>query len=154
MTMKIGDFVIAIGAILFAVFIFYEIRDFPPARGGEPGPAFFLRLIATLLILMGCIVAYRAFTRRGEGGKIKIGLNEIKYVVSTAGFRNVAVIILATAIYLIVLGYLGFIPATLLFLFILMKALGVSIVKSLIFSPCITMFIFCLFSVILKVVLP
>lgn len=152
--MKIGDFVIATGATLFAIFILYEIRDFPPARGGEPGPAFFLRLIAVFLILMGGIVAYRAFTRRGEGRKIKIGFNEIKNVVRTAGFRNVVVTILATAIYLIVLGHLSFIPATMLFLFILMKVLGVSIVKSLILSPSITLFIFVLFSVFLKVVLP
>lgn len=152
--MKIGDFVTGTGAILFALFIFYETRDFPPARGGELGPAFFLRLIAVFLIIMGCIVLYRALATRREGRKIKIGLNEIKNAVTTAGFRNVAVTILATLIYMVVLGHLSFIPATMLFLFIVMKALGVSIVKSLIFSPCITMFIFGLFSLLLKVVLP
>lgn len=150
--MKIGDFVTGIGAVLLALFIFYEIRAFPLARGGEPGPAFFLRIIAVFLIIMGCIVVYQAFTTKGR--KTKISLNEIKNVVNTAGFRNVAVTIVATIIYILVLGHLSFIPATILFLFIIMKALGVSIVKSLILSPLVTMFIFSLFSLILKVVLP
>lgn len=152
--MKIGDVITGIGAILFAFFIFYETRDFPAARGGELGPALFPKILGAVLIITGCIVVYRAFMARGEARKTNVGLRKIRNVVGTAGFRNVAVLIAATAIYIIVLGYLSFIVATMLYLFIVMKAFGVSIVRSLIFSPCITMFIFCLFSLALKVALP
>lgn len=150
--MRAGDLVTGIAAIFLALFIFFETRGYPPPRGTEPGPAFFPMLLAGVLIIVGCIVIYQAFTA-DKGKKTGIGL-EAKKAIMTPGSRNVVVTLVATIVYIIVLGYLGFVPATLLFLFVLMATLGVPILKSFVFSFAATIFVFYLFSNILKVILP
>jgi len=68
--------------------------------------------------------------------------------------RNVAVTVVAIVAYIAIVDPIGFTPTTLVFLFVLMKTYGLTTIRSVLFSCLITGFVYVLFSMLLRVVLP
>mgnify|MGYP000431801934 CR=1 FL=1 len=148
------DIVTGTGVIGFAIFVLAYSMRFPAARGTDFGPALFPRVIASILVFLGLLVLLQAW--RIHAGKVACAVEETGdgLTASKVGMRNVMVTIVAIIIYIIVVGGLGFIPTTVVFLFALMKAYGLALVKSIVFSLIITGFVYVLFSMLLRVVLP
>ena len=148
------DVVTGSGVIGFAAFILLYSMGFPPAKGTDFGPALFPRVIASILLLLGALVLYRAWRVR-SGAQDCAGEAEADSLATTAaGMRNVLVTIVAVVAYILVVDMLGFIPTTIVFLFALMKTYGLTTLKSVLFSCLITGFVYVLFSMLLRVVLP
>jgi len=148
------DFITGTGVIAFAIFVLVYSASFPAAKGTDFGPSLFPRVIASILLLLGALVLYRA-ARVRSGAQVQTGEAEVdSLATSAAGMRNVLVTIAAVVAYILVVGTLGFIPTTIVFLFALMKTYGLSTLKSVLFACLITGFVYVLFSVLLRVVLP
>jgi putative tricarboxylic transport membrane protein len=148
------DVVTGSGVIGFAAFILLYSMDFPPAKGTDFGPALFPRIIASVLLLLGALVLYRA-ARVRSGAQDCTGEAEVDTLTTTAaGARNVLITIVAVVAYIMVVDALGFIPTTVVFLSALMKTYGLTKLKSVLFSCLITGFVYILFALLLRVVLP
>jgi putative tricarboxylic transport membrane protein len=148
------DAITGTGVVGFAVFVLVYAMDFPPAKGTDFGPALFPRVIASILLLLGGLVLYRA-ARVRSGAQDRTGEAEVdSLTTTTAGMRNVLITIVAVVAYILVVDALGFIPTTVVFLFALMKTYGLTSLKSILFSCLITGFVYVLFSILLRVVLP
>jgi len=148
------DAVTGIGVIVFAIFILVFSMSFPAARGSDFGPALFPRVIASMLVVLGALLLFRARRLRAGIGDCASEAVADELTATAAGMRNVAVTIVAIVAYIAVVDRLGFIPTTLVFLFALMKTYGLTTIRSLVFSCLITGFVYVLFSVLLRVVLP
>lgn len=127
---------------------------FPAARGTDFGPALFPRIIAAILAVLGALLLFRALRLRAGLGNCASEAVADELTTTSAGMRNVAVTIVAIVIYIALVDRLGFIPTTLIFLFALMKTYGLTTIRSVVFSCLITGFVFVLFSMLLRVVLP
>jgi putative tricarboxylic transport membrane protein len=148
------DFITGGGVIAFAIFVLAYSASFPAAKGTDLGPSLFPRVIASILLLLGALVLYRA-ARVRSGAQVQSGEAEVDSVITTAaGMRNVLVTIVAVVAYILVVDALGFIPTTIVFLFVLMKTYGLTMLKSILFSCLITGFVYVLFAMLLRVVLP
>jgi len=148
------DIITGAGAIAFAVFVIGMSFRFPASRGADFGPALFPRVIAGTLIVLGTVLLLQSRKPiiQAEGDNAPV--LEDQYTLSSIGLRNIIITVAATVVYIVVVGKLGFIPTTVVFLFVLMKAYGLSLARSLLFSCLSTGFVFALFSMVLRVVLP
>jgi len=127
---------------------------FPAARGTDFGPALFPRVIAAMLVVLGTLLLFRARRLRAGIGDWATEAVADELTATSAGMRNVAVTIVAIVAYIAIVDRLGFIPTTLVFLFALMKTYGLTTIRSVVFSCLITGFVYVLFSMLLRVVLP
>ncbi len=149
------DIVTGAASIAFAGFVLVYSFRFPGARAADFGPALFPRLIAIILIVMGVLVLVQAWKLRTRPPEeCEVDPLDEQITPSFRGLRNVAITIVAVVIYIAVVGDVGFIPTTLVLLFVLMKAYGLSILRSVLFSCLITGFVYVLFAMLLRVVLP
>ncbi len=149
------DIVTGMGSIAFASFVLIYAIRFPEPRGADFGPALFPRVIASILIILGVLVLIQAWKLRTQPAtECEPDPLDEEIVASFHGLRNVAVTIIVLVIYISVVGTIGFIPTTLVMLFVLMKTYGVSVLRSVLFACLITAFVYVLFAVLLRVVLP
>ena len=149
------DIVTGIGSIAFASFVLVFAIRFPEPRGADFGPALFPRVIATILIILGALVLIQARKLRTQPpAECEPDPLDEEVTASFHGLRNVAVTVVVLVIYIAVVKTTGFIPTTLVMLFVLMKTYGVSVLRSVLFSCLITAFVYVLFAVLLRVVLP
>ncbi len=107
-----------------------------------------------MLLVLGAILLVNICRTRAQatGGAASEAVESLPP--ASAGLRNVAVTIVAIVAYIAVVDRLGFAPTTLVFLFVLMKTYGLTAPKSVAASCVITGFVYVLFSVLLRVVLP
>ena len=151
------DIVTGTSSIILAAFILLQSMRFPLPRGGggDFGPALFPRVIATILLAFGAVVLIQAIRLRTRPA-VECESDHLyeEITASFYGLRNVAITIVAMIVYISVVSEVGFIPTTLVMLFVLMKAYGVSILRSMLFSCLITAFVYVLFAILLRVVLP
>jgi hypothetical protein len=111
-------------------------------------------LIAVMLLVLGALVLFRGWKlRTGRTDCAAEALAE-ELTTTAVGVRNLIVTIVSIVIYIVVVDNIGFIPTTVVFLFVLMKTYGLTIVRSIIFSCFIAGFVYVLFTMILRVVLP
>ena len=149
------DIVTGIGSIAFASFVLLYSLRFPPPRGTDFGPGLFPRVIATILVILGVLVLIQAWKLRTQPPtECEPDPLDEEVTASFHGLRNVGVTIVALSVYIAVVKPLGFIPTTLIMLFVLMKTYGVSVLRSILFSCLITGFVYVLFAMLLRVVLP
>jgi putative tricarboxylic transport membrane protein len=144
--MKRNDIIAGAIFIALGIFIFTQTVRYPtPLEKGHPGPGLFPNILALLFIGFGLALILKA--RKLISGEAEI----------TPGPRRIsnALFVLAiVAIYVGIVNFVGFLVTSAVLLFILMKKLGVTILKSTIASIVITLFINLMFSKILRVPLP
>ncbi len=148
------DIATGTASIVFAGFMLVYSLRFPPPRGADFGPSLFPRVIATILVLLGVLLLIQSWRSRNRQESCEPDPLDEQLTPTVAGLRNVAITIVAITVYIAVIGTVGFIPTTLVMLFVLMKAYGLSVLKSILFSALITGFVYVLFAMLLRVVLP
>jgi len=143
--MKKNDIIAGLIFIALAIFIFTQTHNYPTPEKGHPGPDLFPNILAILFIAFGGALVLKARKYR------EVEIEE------TPGHRKVsnAIFVLGIVVaYVIVVNTFGFLITSSILLFILMKKLGVTLLRSAIASLTITFFINILFSKILRVPLP
>ncbi len=149
------DIVTGTVIVAFACFVLAFSSTFPPAKGTDFGPSLFPRVVAVMLLVLGILVLVHVW--KGEArvqSSATDGTGGEEVTATPAGLRNVAVSIVIIAAYIALVDRLGFIPTTLVFLFALMKTYGLTTLRSIVSSCVITGFVYVLFSLVLRTVLP
>ncbi|MCK9357608.1 MAG: tripartite tricarboxylate transporter TctB family protein [Dehalococcoidia bacterium] len=148
------DIVTGTVIIAFACFVLAYSSTFPPAKGTDFGPSLFPRVVAVMLLILGAILllhVWRAGAQAQSSAAVRAG-GELS--TTSAGVRNVVVTVIAIVAYIALVDRLGFVPTTLVFLFVLMKTYRLTTLRSIAASCVITGFVYVLFSVLLRVTLP
>ncbi len=140
--------------IAFACFVLAYSTTFPPAKGKDFGPSLFPRVIAVMLLVLGALVLFQVLRTRAQKEMRAPDTAAKDSAHASQGLRNVAVTVVAVVAYIVVVDPAGFIPTTLVFLFVLMKTYGLTALKGIAASCLITGFVYVLFSVLLRVTLP
>lgn len=129
------------------VSIFILTNPFPSLGEGHPGPALFPNILATLFIIFGLLLILK--TRKSSGAG-----NAENSAAEPAPPKNVYNAFFALGIvvaFMILEARLGFLLTSVILLFLLMKKLGTSALKSIILSVLLTFFTHFLFYKILRV---
>lgn len=136
-----GSLFIALGIFIFTQTIYYP----SPPEKGHPGPGLFPNLLALLFIGFGLALILKAR---------KLISAEAEMITGPRRISNALFALAVVAVYVGVVNFFGFLMTSAVLLFLLMKKLGVTILKSAIGSIIITLFINLMFSKILRVPLP
>jgi putative tricarboxylic transport membrane protein len=145
--MKKNDVIYGAVFIALGIFIFTQTVRYPSLEKGHPGPGLFPNLLAILFILFGGLLIYKALKSPSLKEREEIPPGPKK--VSNAFFVLGIIIVFVT-----VFNSVGFLITSAVLLFLLMKKLGVTLLRSAIASVVITLFINLMFSKILRVPLP
>ena len=146
--MKKKDIIAGLIFIALGIFIFTQTVSYPSLEKGHPGPGLFPNLLAILFIVFGGVLVFKA--------RKPTSLPEGSPEVPAAPKRifNAFFVLAIIVIFVAVVNIVGFLITSAVLLFVLMKRLGVTILKSAIASLVITLFINLMFSKILRVPLP
>lgn len=145
--MKKNDIIAGAIFIALGIFIFTQTIYYPTPEKGHPGPDLFPNILAILFICFGIALILK--TR-----KLTLDEAEREVVLTPKKVSNALFVLAIVAVYLVVVNYVGFLITSAVLLFILMKKLGVTVLKSAIAGIIITLFINLMFSKILRVPLP
>ena len=146
--MKVSDSLLGLGAMAFGVLIISLTRHFPSLEGGYPGPALFPRILGSLFILFGGILSFQSLKKNGFTNLIQKG--ETYW----PGFTNYLSVAAAVIAYMLLAKILGFVLTAFLILTLLMKKMGVSLLKSALIAIATSVSINLLFGKFLLVPLP
>lgn len=105
-TIRHTEKIAALLLVIFAIVVFIETADYRTGPSADPGAAFFPRMIATLLALMGVFQLVQTY-RTGETRTFEVELPVAKRVLGA---------VLAPILYLLVLPVAGFLVSTVAFL--------------------------------------
>ena len=146
--MKKNDIVAGLIFIALGIFIFTQTVSYPSLEKGHPGPGLFPNLLAILFIAFGGVLAFKARkpTSLPEGGP--------EIPAAPKRIFNAFFVLAIIVIFVAAVNIVGFLITSAVLLFVLMKRLGVTILKSAIAGLVITLFINLMFSKILRVPLP
>ena len=111
-----------------------------PAGDGEPGPAFFPRLLAAVLLVLGLWIVVRGLREAGQA--------------DLPESRKPAVLIVATVAYLAIFTHVGFVLSTLAYTLFTARLLGGRGVSSLLVPLVATAIVYALFAIGLALPLP
>lgn len=147
------DLYAAIFLLLLSVMAFLETLSYPYES------AYFPRIIIFLLALMGCGLLgktlYARHKERGAGGPEKQEGVESLPLWKQPVPRKVALMIVCSMIYLIILSSVGFFATTLVYLPVMCWMLGIRKPKTIALSTFfVVFFIYLIFGAFLKVPLP
>lgn len=145
--MKRNDIIAAGIFIALGIFIFTQTLTFPSLDKDHPGPALFPNILAVLFIAfsIGLILKARKVTPSPSSAKEGGGLKNLS---------NALFVLVIVAVFVAVVNFIGFLTTSAVLLFLLMKKLGVTLLKSAMASLLITLFINLMFSQVLRVPLP
>jgi putative tricarboxylic transport membrane protein len=144
--MKRNDIIAGIIFIVLGIFIFTQTIHYPtPLEKGHPGPGLFPNILALLFIGFGLALILKARKLISVGVEITPGPRKIS---------NALFVLAIVAVYIGIVDFVGFLVTSAVLLFLLMKKLRVTILKSAIASIIITLFVNLMFSKILRVPLP
>jgi putative tricarboxylic transport membrane protein len=143
--MKRNDIIAGGIFIALGIFIFTQTWNYPSPEEGHPGPDLFPNILALLFIGFGLALILKARRLISAEAEIISGPKKIS---------NALFVLAIVAVYVGVVNFVGFLITSAVLLFLLMKKLGVTILKSAIASIIITLFINLMFSKILRVPLP
>lgn len=144
---KIGN-VISCVFIIISLYIFLEAGTFTEGIGGAPGPGFFPRILASIVIFLSVleIITSRKVIEDEASASVKLFCKENARVWISLG------LIIA---YFIGLSILGFVISTIIFLFTMLKYFKVkNKILQLSVPVGITAVLFIVFTVLLDVQLP
>ncbi len=146
--MKRNDIIAGIVFIALGIFIFTQTVSYHSLEKGHPGPGLFPNLLAILFIAFGGVLVFKARkpTSLPEGGP--------EIPAAPKRILNSFFVLATIVIFVAAVNSVGFLITSAVLLFVLMKRLGVTILKSAIASLVITLFINLMFSKILRVPLP
>jgi putative tricarboxylic transport membrane protein len=143
--MKKNDIIAGSLFIALGIFIFTQTWNYPSLEKGHPGPDLFPNILALLFIGFGLALILKAR---------KLFLTETVIVSGPRRISNALFVLAVVAVYVGVVNFVGFLITSAVLLFVLMKKLGVTILKSAMACIIITLFINLMFSKILRVPLP
>jgi putative tricarboxylic transport membrane protein len=144
--MKRNDIIAGAIFIALGIFIFTQTIRYPtPLEKGHPGPGLFPNILALLFIGFGLALILKARRLISAGVEITSGSRKIS---------NALFVLAIVAVYIGIVDFVGFLVTSAVLLFLLMKKLRVTILKSAIASIIITLFVNLMFSKILRVPLP
>jgi putative tricarboxylic transport membrane protein len=146
--MKKNDIIFGSIFIALGIFIFTQTFFYPSLEKGHPGPGLFPNLLAILFIIFGGVLIYKARKPLANNDSEE-GVPSGPKKVSNA-FFVLGIVIVFVAVF----NSIGFLVTSAVLLFVLMKKLGVTTLRSAISSICITLFINIMFLKILRVPLP
>jgi len=146
--MKISDSLLGLGAIAFGVLIISLTHNFPSLEGGYPGPALFPRILGGLFILFGGILSFQSIKKHGLANLVQKGET---YWPAFTNYLSVGAAVIA---YMVLVEVLGFVLTAFLILTLLMKKMGVSLLKSTLIAIATSLSINLLFGKFLLVPLP
>jgi high-affinity Fe2+/Pb2+ permease len=126
------DKVIGIILVVFSGLMYYQTLEFPPAMFGTLGAGFFPKILFALLGLAGTALTITGFLRdrkrreeeKGEEGKPLEGRFWTAFMESLRYHSNVITSFLCFFCYIVLMSYVGYTIATLVFMPILMWILG------------------------------
>lgn len=146
--MKKNDIIAGGIFIVLAIFIFTQTFNYPSPEKGHPGPDLFPNILALLFIGFGValILKTRKLSSKDQA--------EAEVAPGPKKVLNALFVLAIVAVYVGIVNFVGFLITSAVLLFILMKKLGVTILKSAVASIIITLFINLMFSKILRVPLP
>ncbi|MGQ9508805.1 MAG: tripartite tricarboxylate transporter TctB family protein [Thermodesulfobacteriota bacterium] len=144
--MKKNDLIAGGLFIALGLFIFTQTSIYPSLEKGHPGPDLFPNILAILFIVFGFSLIFKS--RKHLLGKTK------PFPSTPKRLSNAFFVIGIIVAYVAIVNKVGFLITSGVLLFILMKKLGVTLLKSVITSILFTLFINLLFSKILRVPLP
>lgn len=146
--MKKADIVSGILVLLIAGYVFVESGRFPQDAVLLLGPAFFPRLLAGGLVVLGIGLIVMALAGRSlpQGPDFEF---------AGGGVRRALIALGTMAVYTLLLPTLGFILDSFLLLLVMMRFLGLrSYPKMLLVSAAVTAAVFFVFHTFLKIALP
>lgn len=144
-TIRHTEKIAALLLVVFAVAVFIETADYRTGPSADPGAAFFPRMIAALLALLGVFQFVQTY-RTGETRTFEVEIPVAKRVFGA---------ILAPILYLLVLPVVGFLVSTIVFLVGFMYYAGARSPGRMIGSSVgITLLLFYIFGSIFYVPLP
>jgi len=149
--MKKNDLVFGLIFIALGLFIFTQTVSYPSLEKGHPGPGLFPNLLALLFIIFGGVLIFKARKKPAlpaleEGGE---GIAPGPKRISNALFVLGIIVVFVAGV-----NHVGFLITSAVLLFLLMKKLGVTLLRSAAASILVTLFINLMFSKILRVPLP
>lgn len=146
--MKKYDIGTSVVLFILSGMIFYSTKDMPPVLNEAPGPGFWPNCIAVMMIALGAALLIKTLVSKNQKKEQPIAYH-------TPGFKRVCILFLIFIAFSIVLKYLGFIIAALLFVPAVMFALGEKRPRWLILTSVgTTAFVYVVFAVILRLDLP
>ena len=146
--MKKNDIIAGLIFVALGIFIFTQTVSYPSLEKGHPGPGLFPNLLAILFIAFGGVLIFKA----RKPASLPEGGPEIP--ATPKRIFNALFVLAIIVVFVAVVSFVGFLITSAILLFVLMKKLGVTILKSAIASVVITLFINLMFSKILRVPLP
>ena len=146
--MKKNDIIAGGIFIVLGIFIFTQTFSYPSPEKGHPGPDLFPNLLALLFIIFGGVLIFKTRKLFARVEEISEAPPRPKKIINAFFVMGIIVVFVA------LVNLLGFLVTSAVLLFVLMKKLGVSLLKSAITSIVLTLFINLMFSKILRVPLP
>jgi|YNPNPStandDraft_1061719.scaffolds.fasta_scaffold90762_2 putative tricarboxylic transport membrane protein len=147
--MKRNDRIAGMIFIALGVFILTQTYSYPSLEKGHPGPGLFPNLLAILFMVFGGVLVARS--RRLDPSVASIEKPPKPTVERIANACSVLGLIV---LFVVAVDHVGFLITSALLLFLLMKRLGVSLLRSAASSILITLFINLMFAKLLRVPLP
>ncbi|MGQ9695556.1 MAG: tripartite tricarboxylate transporter TctB family protein [Thermodesulfobacteriota bacterium] len=141
--MSRNDFYAGLIFIVLGITIIILTINFPSLGERHPGPALFPNILAGLFIFFGLILLIKS----RQSLSFKEGPEDIEKINIGNAFFVLGLIIA----FMLLESNLGFLLTSSLLLFLMMKRLGTSMIKSIFFSILITLFVYSLFYKILRV---
>lgn len=137
-----GGVFIALGITILILTI-----PFPSLDKDHPGPALFPNILAALFIFFGSILLVKA-QKSSPSQDLEPSAGK---EAPSRNIGNAFFVLGIIAAFMLLESWLGFLLTSSILLFLMMKKLGTSALKSLIFSIPITLFVYFLFHKILRV---
>lgn len=145
--MKKANIVFAAIFFAFSFFVFYSTAAYNAAgSSGDPGPAFWPRLLAILLVVLSILMVIEGFTSK----KFKDEKSPLN--IKTDGMKRVFITFAIFGCYAVLLRTCGYVISSLLFIPAIMRVLNEkSWIKCILTSVIITTAIYIVFKLILRV---
>jgi len=151
-----------IGSLLVALsaFTFYITKDFPPFRSRGvtlPGPSFFPRFVAVVLLCCGILEYVQASrqSRSADEHEKQPGFRQVVTgFISSPGMGTIVISIIGIVLYVLLLEKIGFEIMTTAFLVAMMLCFQVKPVKAVAYSVIVVVVMVVLFERLFQVPLP
>ena len=147
--MRVSDRLSGLLAALLGLAVVVQARSLPLSPGQDIGPGLFPSILGGLLILLGAGLIVGS-VRKGETGWA--GVDD--WVARSATRRSLIAVLVALVSWMILVGPVGFIPTTILFLAVLMSIFGARLAVAVPVAVLVTFGTHYAFYTLLRVPLP
>jgi putative tricarboxylic transport membrane protein len=148
--MRFNDAILGVIIAAFAVFVISLASTFPGLPGQDYGPAFFPTIIGIVFLICAAILIVQGLKARHETGWVKFG----EWAKSPHHIINFVIVLSTLVGYIWLSDFIGFIPISIVVLWVLMYRFGVGKRISAALSIGVTFLIHTIFYKYLLVPLP